>query len=523
MKIKVSGGKAFNTGMIDMPLLGNASMLQPKIFSQVAIQLGSNLPMLSLLAALENAAGSAKAEQVSSNIFRWPIYSRTEKPVVIKGYSGSPTVGNTWEIHLENSWYRVGSHIRLEDDYTVIRLSGSPQVSGNIYKYPAQVVGNEPGKSVDLQYLTPGRYVNFAGSSFEEGSETGISMFAGGLDYFVNAMTTIRTERAITGDAISTATIVDIEGMNKNTGKPAKASYWLPDLVGNFKQTLMQEHLLNISKTIWSGLANFNPVTYEVYNTSDRNIPVLTGSGFKQQMEGATTFFYNPNDNSVYLKKVFSNMIERMGYFSGQDTYDFVILGGRGFCALWQKFMADIFQTQNTQISINLGPDANDTAISVGYKFNRYVTSFGSIAVMENTALNDPTEKSTYITVDGMAYKSEDFVAYGFPIKKMSNGDFNMMLCSKGKDEINRALIMRYIPGMTGAIKGGLVKNAFDRSQQQLVSKYPEVASALNGLLSQMDAGMAATSRDAEMIHLLSQIALVVYNPTEMLRILPEL
>jgi hypothetical protein len=523
MKIKVSGGRAFNTGMIDMPLLGNASLLQPKIFPEVAIQLGSNLPMLSLLAALEKAGGNFQPESVSSNIFRWPIYSRTEKPVIIKGYVGSPTVGNTFEIHLENSWFRVGTHIRLEDDYSIIRLTGSPSVSGNIYKYAAQVVGNEPGKSVDLQYLTPGRYVNFAGSSFEEGSETGISMFGGGLDYYVQAMTTIRTERAITGDAISTATVVEIEGMNKQTGAPAKAAYWLPDLVNNFKQTLMQEHLQNISKTVWTGIANFNPVTYEVYNTSDRNIPVLTGSGFKQQMEGATTFFFNPNDNSIYLKKVFSNMIERMGYHSGMDTYDFVILGGRGFCALWQKVMSDIFQTQNTQISINMGPDSNDTGISVGYKFNRYVTSFGSIAIIENTALNDPTEKSTYITVDGMAYKAEDFVAYGFPIKRMTDGNFNMMLCSKGKDQINRALIMRYIPGMTGAIKGGLVKNAFDRSQNELVSKYPDVAKVLNNLVSQMDSGMAATSRDAEMIHLLSQLALVVKNPTEFVRILPEL
>ena len=216
-------------------------------------------------------------------------------------------------------------------------------------------------------------------------------------------------------------------------------------------------------------------------------------------------------------------MIERMGYHSGMDTYDLVILGGRGFCALWQKVMSDIFQTQNTQISINMGPDSNDTGISVGYKFNRYVTSFGSIAIIENTALNDPTEKSTYITVDGMAYKAEDFVAYGFPIKRMTDGNFNMMLCSKGKDQINRALIMRYIPGMTGAIKGGLVKNAFDRSQNELVSKYPDVAKVLNNLVSQMDSGMAATSRDAEMIHLLSQLALVVKNPTEFVRILPEL
>ena len=485
----------FGQGTMDMEFLGLSMERQPQILPELIVSRWAHLPLQSLLSGVYG--DSPSEEMLPSNMVRWKVMGIPQKPVYVISATGPFRVGSDSPsfITVSDSLLQPGAKVRLEDGQTLLYIKGNRSASGSGVTHEVEVVGNNVNDGVDMTYLEKGRALNYVTANYEEGSETGHPIQWGTGDHYVQALTIHRHKYAITGDALTEALTMEMIKTAPNGDKKIFKGY-LPNVMMDSGQTLLDFHMDAIEKDLVYGRANFDPSTGQIFNHAANGRPVLMGDGLKAQLESAYTVVYSPNDAIGSIRAGLERMLAFLSYNTGQDLIDLICIGGTGARMIWNLAMRD-FLIANGQHTV-LNADKSPVTIA-GLDVDTFKTSFGSIKFVTSQAFNNPLVRTREVTVNGLKLPAESFDMYAFPVKKMSNGKNNIRTFAKAKQAggkmVNRSLVFGHIPGMSG----------LSTKQQGELAQYGATVS---------------TGRDAEQFEVLSQKGLIVSNPAECARML---
>ncbi len=492
-------------GTVDMQFLGLAMVKQPQILPEFISAYAQNMPVTMLFSAIQPE--STKEETLSSNQIKWQVQGAPNKIARIVRYSGTPAVGNRFQIVVNDGWFRHGAKMTLNNDRDQLYIdSDGDAVEGGI-QYNAQVIGNVKGTMLDESLLAKNMPLNYDTASYEEGSNTGHPMPFGTGDWYQNAMSIERHKFSLTGDAITEALVFDVYRQDMKTGGTVVQSTWLPNILTKTGDSLLKFHMRARELNYHNSRSSYNPQTGEVMVKAGHNgnEDVLMGDGLLPQLEDAYTLFYDPLlDSPQYIRWCIRSLINYMSFHYDQDFIDLYVLGGRGARAVFSDAMADELNAATGNVTFRT-PDSDGKMVA-GLLFDSFRCDFGTAKFVLDNAFDDPSRETQKMTYNNLTLGVSSFGMYFLPVKQMPSGQNNIRMFSKGKtawgQDINRNIVFGHIQGMSGY----LGNKGMNGKQLGELSQYAQLVS---------------TGRDAEQMEILSETMLIVTDPSRFARLLP--
>jgi hypothetical protein len=382
----------FGHGTMDMEFLGLSMERQPQILQELILSRWAHLPLTSLFSGIY---GESPAEELlPSNMVRWKVLGIPFKPVYIISTTGTPRVGQEFEITASDSSLYTGAKVRLEDGKTLVYIKGQKTANAHSCTYIAQPVGNNEDDVIDSTLLEKGKALNYVAANYEEGSETGHPITWGTGDHYVNALTTIRHKFQITGDAMTEALCMEMRKPDKSQpgGEKVFRGY-LPNVITDSGQSLLDFHAEAVERDLTFGKSNFDVSTGAVFNTTTSGKPVLMGDGLLRQFDSSYTVLYYPTDQISAVRGAIDRALAYLAYNTGQDTIDFYFIGGAGAKYIWNLAMLDFLDKSGQRVILNV--DKSPVTVA-GLDVETYKTSFGSIKLIMSKAEFDAKWSGKY-------------------------------------------------------------------------------------------------------------------------------
>ena len=517
------------SGTIDAPLINwaNFSNICDGYAMQSYIVYQRNYTgLLALLIGQEMlGAEAATNEYISDTKIKWAVQEEQVLSFNISSnYTGTIAVGNVVQFAVTPGVLEEGAIVQLEDTASTMlyvkRVVGELG-SGKIYDFVVQ--GDAYGGVADASYFAVNRSVSLSGSAHPEGSHKGQDLiYQDKKTFYYNVMQTHRTQSSITGDALTQWVGYNMQFAPRPGQKTEVYRGYLPDVLMNNGQTLMQYHLSGWEDILLDGVGNFNVESGEIGMTDSSNKSVPTMSGLRQQLNKfAARDFYDVNSPVATLVKIINNAVSHISYLRNSDDTRFIILTGRGGLVVCRKAFQSLFQSQ-VQLIQDVSKSNADFVVPNTARINRYQTMFGMVEVHELDTLNKRGMKKEQLTIDGSVYPKSSFEMYMFPLytymdsqgKKVSN----IGISYKGKGDVRRSLVAGIIPGMTGS--NGIKKNIFPNmtAEAQRMTMDPRAGGLLGGDFN----NTFVTGTDVDTMHCLTEGTLAVRTPKECFVLLPR-
>lgn len=487
----------FGSGTIDTQFLGLSLQKAPQLLQEVFVERWADIaPLQSLFSGI--FPESPTEEVLPSSLIRWMMQGLPLRHTYICASRGTFRTGSKdCELDVSDGWMQPGATVRLEDGSLLQITTAKSLAAGKGATYGVQVVSNNPDTVIDSLWLEKGKALNFEYSVHPEASETGHPIQYGTGNQYMNALTTVRTKASITGDAMAEALVLDTMLKDQKSGEVmGRYRGFLPNVISNMGRNMLSEHIARVERMLVRGVANFNPQTGFIYNTTAEGQDVLQGDGLLSQFNSAFDGHYYPTDNLTSILSTINRALAYIAYHSRQDKLDWIVMGGAGSKIVWNYVMQDYLNKSNMRVIINA--DKLPTTIQQ-LDIQQYDTPHGTVKFVPTQVFNDPEVKTREIVFQGYKYPAESFDFYFMPVQRLASGKTNIRIYAKGKSAngqtINRSLVFAHIAGMTGMLAGKISSN---QKAQMETAAY-----------------MAATGRDAEQYEVLSQKGLIITNPTE--------
>ncbi len=447
-------------------------------------------------------------DKIGESLVRWRIFDNTRQATKIVSLTSSlpETIqaNRDYDISFEDGWLQEDATLLLEDAETVLYLS--KKGSGlNGYQYSFQYVSNSNSDvlpAAKKALLNYGRYVNYLTNAKQELSTTSqpTQMSNGSYDMF-NVTQTSRHEFSASGHALSTNVVAQTM---ESDGKTVKQQYAL-----QCSDKMVGDHLESVGMNLYFGVTNFDPLARKVMtskqNSARSEVPMLAGA--QQQFrytERVAEYFIN--DNIANTAMMLEAQLEAAASYFRSNDMEYVIVtenGGTRILQDVQKYNAQnggvVYQQQVApgQV-INVG-NTYGTFTSLNYKWH--------VLNMGHTTKPRGFKEET-VAYKGATYSKSGFNMYIFPVGKTDDGRMGVRIVTKGKEGINRGLVIGRVKGMTGW--GGGQDYDFSKIEDELTR---------NVLAS--ESNYVSSPTDGEVVLTLSEVSVIIADPDSILWLKP--
>lgn len=429
---------------------------------------------------------------IAESVYRWRLLDDTQQAIgIVSPLSDIPNPAYynvDYTIKLAEGWPQENATLLLEDGSTTIFLTAKlPSVGGaSGYVYNFQIVSEDkPGTKVFTrrELFSQGRYVNYFGNGHPEFSERGqpLQKQRGWVDMY-GIMQTIRHMTTASGHALSTNIVMDVLG---ETGMDIEKSYILP-----YGKELVEGHLEKVGMTLFYGRTNFDPVERRVRtlmtNSQRSEVPLLAGA--LQQFEYTERIMeYSVYGNIANTAMTLDAGFQMAANYYKQANMKYVLVTDMGGAKVLQDVMEYKAKNGIVQYRTNVGEGAY---INVGNNYGKYIGAGYEWHVLNmGYASSKRGMKFEQASYNGGTYDKPSFNIYAMPIGVVDDPDGkarnSIRLISKKKDNINRALVIGNIKGMSGLHGNGtdvdLTKLDNDVIARLISEERTSVASPVDG------------------------------------------
>jgi hypothetical protein len=427
-------------------------------YPEIARTIIKQYPQFSLTYFVDGTSRFAKEEMIGDIAFRWAIQGRLNRPSTLTGvFTGGATPGlnfATFQVETEENYFNPNDVVRFKDGSQAIVI-GEPVVSVNGYTFNMKLQTNSAAAFVNPTALVAGATAGKLGTAFTESSERGYETHIY-PDWYVNYLSINRKAKSISGSAATDVLWIESGGQK----------LWF------FKDQMDQqeEFMYELEKDSWYSRStvdgNGNPVVFDANGK-----PIIKGDGIIKQIDSANLDTYTGDLTEKRLTDFLAQLALNTGTKGNQWM---VFTGTAGMVAFHEAMKNLVYPSGNLVYDAAVGKETE-----IGVNFTTYNALGHKLTLVHNPLFDDANLHGGDID-PATGYLKESFRMV-FLNMGTTNGISNIERKVKGAGNINRSMIIKYIPGMI---------NPFDQK-----------------------AMLAASSRDSFTCEWLSESGIIVRNP----------
>lgn len=396
---------------------------------------------------------------IGNKAYRFDVIGRIETSAVILSQIGASAIGGSFQLLMKDQYLYEGAIVvfnsrlqaRVMDNGT-----GSP-TSGFIYTFQT-VDGTTFSWTTDVAGQSGVYTCMMNNSAYGEGSLRGY-MRDKKPDVFVNHTTIQRKTAAITGSADSDVLWYEF------SNEKGMARGWMYAKVQQLKAQMSIEDERNKLFGV-SSMKNSDGSLRTISalgNDLETGLPIITGDGFEQQVNGNNILFGSGSDGNPTADD-FEDIMQTMQLDSNQvDEIEWYAIMGTAAYANLQRVAPTISGNQGTQLFQNVAQSdqAGGAKVATGFNFMRLNINGNSVMAIKHTAFDD---SRMFTDLDAQGNPNMSSTIFFIGMTKAGYGDSpTMEILSKGANGVNRKMIDADYIGLTG--KSGFVQSEVDANK----------------------------------------------------------
>lgn len=400
-----------------------------------------------------------KGSGIGNKAYRFDVIGRIETNAVIVSQIGASATGGAFQLLMQSDYLNTGDVVMFNSRLQARVMS---QGSGNLstgYIYDFQTVdGTTFAWATDVAAQSGTFTCMPVYTSFGEGSLRGYSRDKK-PDVFVNHTTIQRATATITGDADSDILWYEY------TNAQGMAKGWMYTKVQQLKAIMSasdERHKLFGVSSMKNSDGSLR-TTSSLGNDPETGLPIVTGDGFEQQVNGNNILYGSGSDGNPTADD-FEEIMQTMQLGSNQvDEIEWYGICGTAAYANVQRVAPTISGNQGTQLfqTIVQSEQAGGVKVGTGANFMRLNLNGNSVTFIKHTMFDD-ARMFTATDAQGMPDMSSTIFFIG--MSKSGSGDSpTMEILHKQANGVNRKMVDADFIGLTG--KAGFVQSEQDANK----------------------------------------------------------
>jgi hypothetical protein len=392
--------------------------------------------------ALKTKIGTVpKGKLIGDNAYRYNIMGRIQQKTVVVSQQGTTAADGTFQLFMKDNMLYPGLNTKFYTDGFYARVQSFNGGSPGNYLYTFKSVG--PVNFNWTIHVAPQQGEKTAYGAFTSYSERSLRGYSRSFypAQFINHLTTQRKTIAISGDALTDVTWVEV------MGSETKGWFYTKEAQGRLQLMQEDEHAKFFGQSSMKDV-NGNLLPVSTIIDPETGEQVVEGDGLLPQIDGQNSIFGSDTDGGATITDMQDMMIaleKRSNSVYGKMWY--VVTGTDGYRRA--QDMLQVYHVNNMGGRSTNGSNTQKVGgedIPVGGNFDTFNYSGNQIILVKHPMFDD-TEKWFERSSTGALLQSNMMIF--LDMGASSNGP-NIEILGKGAYGVNRTNVSGYINGITG-------------------------------------------------------------------------